>query len=154
MKQKKKLAAKILKTSYQKIKFRGDALDEIRKAITRSDMRGLIAVNKITESGDNHQSRGRARKISAQKRKGRQKGRGSQKGRKNAEVTKKDRWMSKIRVQREFLKELREKQLLSTQNYRLLYLKSKGGYFRNKRHIKLYITEQHLVDSKQLVENK
>lgn len=47
MKGKKRLAANILKTSPKKVKFVQDALGEIKKAITRADIRGLIAIKKI-----------------------------------------------------------------------------------------------------------
>ncbi len=149
MRNKKQLAGRILGISPNKVKFAADALEDIKKAITRSDLRGLIAVGKITKSTKNQHSRAGARKIAAQKKKGRRKGKGSKKGTKNSVVTKKDRWMARVRAQREFLKELREKGLLTVKDYRMLYRKSKGGYFRNKRHIKLYITEQKLVQKKQ-----
>ena len=149
MRNKKSLAARILKTSPKKIKFAVDALEEIKKAITKSDLRGLIAVKKITRRPSNEQSRVRARKLADQKKKGRRKGHGSRKGSKYSKVSRKEQWMAKVRVQRQFLKELREKKLLTPHNYRNLYAKSKGGYFRNKRHIKLYITEHHLIEKKQ-----
>ena len=145
MRNKKQLAARILKTSPEKVKFTTEALEEIKKAITRSDVRGLIAVKKITKDKSNQHSRAGARKINLQKRKGRRKGKGSKKGSKNSVTSKKDKWMSKIRAQRDFIKELRQKGLLSSTNYRSLYVKSKGGYFRNKRHIKLYLTEHSLL---------
>ncbi len=148
MKQKKRLAADILKTSHQKIVFSTDALGDIGKAITRSDIRGLIAIGKIKASTPPFQSRSRARKRADQKRKGRRKGKGRKKGRKHAVISKKDSWMSRIRVQRAFLKELKEKNLVSTKNFQMLYSKCKGGYFRNKRHIKLYMTEQGLFEKK------
>jgi large subunit ribosomal protein L19e len=148
MKSKKRLAGEILKVSPKKITFVADALEDIKKAITRSDLRGLIAIKKIVKSRKNHQSRARARKIATQKRKGRQKGQGSKKGAKHAIVTKKEKWMAKVRIQRRLLKELRDKKLISTANYRLLYRKVKGGFFRNKRHIKLYLTEYHLIEEK------
>lgn len=148
MKSKKRLAAKILKISPKKVKFSTEALDDIQKAITRGDMRGLIAVGKITAAHTNQHSRARARKIAAQKRKGRQKGKGTKKGTKFSIVSRKEQWIVRIRVQREFLHQLRDKGLLSTSNYRLLYAKSKGGFFRNKRHIKLYLTEHHLLEGK------
>ena len=143
---KKKLAGKILKVSPKKVVFSPDALDDIQKAITRSDMRGLIAVGKISLAKVNQHSRGGARKIAAQKGKGRQRGKGSRKGSKHSIVTRKENWMVRVRVQRELLKELRDKKLLSTSNYRMLYTKSKGGYFRNRRHIKLYLKEHHLIE--------
>jgi|SRR3989338_7798148 len=147
MNNKKKLAGKILNVSPRKVVFAADALDDIQKAITRSDMRGLIAVGKISRAKVNQHSRGGARKIAAQKGKGRQKGRGSRKGSKHSIVTRKEKWIDRVRAQRELLKELRDKNLLSTSNYRMLYTKSKGGYFRNRRHIKLYLKEHHLIES-------
>ena len=149
MKSKKRLAADILGTSPKKVKFAADALEDIKKAITRSDLRGLIAIKKIVKSKKNEQSRSRARKIAAQKRKGRQKGKGSKKGSKHSIVSRKEKWMAKVRVQRVFLKELRARKLVSVKNYRALYNKVKGGFFRNKRHIKLYLTEYHLIEKKE-----
>lgn len=149
MKSKKRLAASILKISPKKVKFAFDALNDIKKAITRSDIRGLIAVNKITKSGANEQSRSRARKIATQKSKGRQKGPGTKKGSKNASVSRKEKWMARVRVQRDFIKELKEKEIVTPKNYRMLYRKVKGGYFRNRRHIKLYINDYHLVEKKE-----
>ena len=149
MKSKKRLAADILGTSLRKVKFAADALEDIKKAITRSDLRGLIAIKKIVKSKKNEQSRSRARKIATQKRKGRQKGQGSKKGSKHSVVSRKEKWMAKVRVQRVFLKELRARKLVSVKNYRALYNKVKGGFFRNKRHIKLYLTEYHLIEKKE-----
>ncbi|MBT4804786.1 50S ribosomal protein L19e [Candidatus Woesearchaeota archaeon] len=149
MKSKKRLAADILGTSPKKVKFAADALEDIKKAITRSDLRGLIAIKKIVKSKKNEQSRSRARKIAAQKRKGRQKGKGSKKGSKHSIVSRKEKWMAKVRVQRVFLKDLKDKELVSVKNYRSLYNKVKGGFFRNKRHIKLYLTEYHLIEKKE-----
>ncbi len=143
---KKILAGKVLKTSPGKVVFREDSLEDIKKAITRSDIRGLIAVGKIHTAHVSEHSRAGARRNAAQKRKGRRKGRGSKKGSGYAVVTRKESWMSRIRAQRNFLQEMREKKLLTPTVYRSLYQKSKGGFFRNTRHIKLYITELHLVE--------
>lgn len=148
MNHKRKLAARILKTSPQKVKFPVASLEDIKKAITRSDLRGLIAVGKIIKSTPNEHSRARARKIAGQKRKGRRRGKGSHKGTKTSVVTGKEKWITRIRAQRSFLQELRGKNLLDSRQYQLLYSKCKGGYFRNKRHIKLYLTEHHLTEKK------
>ena len=146
MKQKRQLAAKALGSSISKIRFEPSALEEIGKAITRSDIRGLAAVGKISIDKSAHQSRGRARMIQEQKRKGRRKGRGSHKGSKHSLVSRKEKHMHAIRAQRFFLQLLKDKGLVSVQQYHQLYAKCKGGYFRNVRHIKLYITEHQLVN--------
>jgi len=137
-----------MKISPKKVKFTADALEDVKKAITRSDFRGLIAVKKIVKSRKNQSSRARARKIATQKRKGRRKGSGSKKGSKHSIVSRKQQWMAKVRTQRVLLKDLRDKELISKNNYQSLYLKSKGGFFRNKRHIKLYIKEHNLIEEK------
>lgn len=141
MRQKKRLAAEILKTSPKNVVFAQDALGDVQKAITRSDIRGLIAVGKIQKKNKSEHSRVRARKIARQKRKGRRKGKGSRKGGMYAVVSSKKQWVTRIRVQREFLKQLRDKRLLTSEQYHSLYVKSKGGFFRNRRHLKLYLTE-------------
>jgi ribosomal protein L19E len=37
---------------------------------------------------------------------------------------------------------LKEKKIIDDKLYRELYLKSKGGFFRSKRHIKIYLEER------------
>lgn len=145
MKSKKRLAADILKVSPKKIKFADDAVEDIKKAITRSDIRGLIAVKKITEAKDPQHSRSGARKIAIQKKKGKRKGHGSRKGKQKARTPKKESWMIKVRNQRELLRILREKGLIQPKDYREAYSKIKGGFFRNKRHLKLYLEDNKLI---------
>jgi len=154
MNSKKKLAGKILKTSPSKVRFEEGALADIEKAITRSDIRGLIAVGKIYKSGENEQSRGRARKLLKQKRKGRRRNRGSKKGSKYSIVPRKEQWMIRIRAQREFIKELKDKELLSSANYHKIYAMCRGGYFRNVRHVKMFLNEHQMFDQKEQRENK
>lgn len=145
MRNKKQLAAKLLKVSPKKVRFLSSALEDIKKAITRSDMRGLIATKKISINKKNEQSRSRANVLAGQKKKGRRKGKGSKKGSKYSVVSRKESWMLKVRAQRNFLKNLRDQELINSKDFRMLYSKSKGGYFRNKRHIKLYLNEHNLI---------
>lgn len=148
MKSKKRLAAEILKVSPKKIRFASEAIEDIKKAITRSDIRGLIAIGKITRSRESEGSRARARLLAAQKRKGRRKGKGCKKGTKYSIVTRKEKWIKRIRIQRMFLKNLRDKNLIPRRDYQMLYSKSRGGYFRSVRHIKLYLKEHNIIKVK------
>ncbi|MEW5897049.1 MAG: 50S ribosomal protein L19e [Nanoarchaeota archaeon] len=148
MKSKKRLAAEILKVSPKKVRFSSAALEEIKKAITRSDMRGLIAVGKVGKTRGSEGSRVRARFLAAQKRKGRRKGKGCKKGTKYTIETRKEKWIKRIRVQRLFLKNLRDKGLIPRSDYQTLYAKSRGGYFRSVRHIKLYLKEHNIIKAK------
>jgi len=141
----KRLASQTLKCSEKRIVFDTDRLDEIKEAITKADIRALVKKDAIRRKPMKSVSRGRARKIRTQKIKGRRKGHGSRKGRKTARTPKKRAWINKIRTQKKLLKLLIDKEIISKRNYRTLYLKSKGGFFRSRRHIKLYIKEQNLA---------
>lgn len=142
----KKIAAKVLKTSPKRVKVDPSRAEDLKEAITKTDLRGLIgdgAIKKVQKSGI---SRSRANKTLKQKAKGQQKGPGSKKGKKTTHAPKKEAWMQKIRVQRTFLKELKEKELIDTKTFADLYKKAKGGFFRSKNHIKIYIDEHRLIN--------
>lgn len=140
----KRIAANILKCSPNRVWLNPEYLDEIKESITRQDIRALINQGLIALKPENNTSRGRARKTLVQKRKGRKKGKGSVKTKTNARVRTKTLWMNKIRLQRAFLKELKEKKLIALKTYQDLYRKSQGGFFRSKRHIKIYIDDNKL----------
>ena len=148
MKLQKKLAAQILKSTPRRIKLDIKELAKIKEAITKADIKSLIKQGLIQEKQIKGKGNFHSRKKKAQKRKGRQSGHGSRKGKATARADPKEKWMSKIRAQRQLLKTLKEKGYLSEKDYRTLYRKSKGGFFRNKRHIKIFIEEQGLVIKK------
>ena len=120
--------------------------EEIKESITKADIRGLIKDKAITIKQKKGVSRARANKIKTQKSKGRRKGAGRLKGKKTSRTPKKETWMNKIRIQRALLKELKEKKKITTAIFSELYRKAKGGFFRSKRHLKLYIEEHKLVN--------
>lgn len=144
----KKLAAKILKGSPKRVILDTSKLEQIKEAITKFDIKGLISNGIITEKPKRGISRARARARQEQRRKGRQLGHGRKKGKATARTPKKKLWMNKIRLQRSFLQELKEKELVTPQIFRDLYRKAKGGFFRSKRHVKVYITDNNLVIKK------
>ena len=145
----KRLASRIMGTGKKRIKFDTKRLDEVKEAITASDLRGLISEGAIKSEQKVGTSRARARKIAAQKKKGRRKGQGSRKGKATARTGRKDTWIIKIRLQRKVLAELKEKGKISQETYTLLYRKAKGGFFRSKRHLTVYIEEQGLMQDGQ-----
>lgn len=137
----KRLASQVLNCSPKRVWFDNNRLDDIKQAITKHDIRLLVGDGAIKEKPKKSISKVRVRKLKIQKSKGRRKGEGTRKGTINARVNLKDQWMKKLRVQRSFLKELIKKKIITRSAYRELYLKSKGGYFRSKRHIKLFLEE-------------
>jgi large subunit ribosomal protein L19e len=144
LKSQKRIAAQVLKVGKTSVRFDPERLSDIKEAITKQDIRGLVKDKAITSKPTGSQSKSRLRDRLAQKRKGRQKGAGRKKGKKTARLSKKAIWMVKTRIQRSYIKELREKKLIEVKTYRESYKKIKGNYFRSKSHIKLYLTENKL----------
>ena len=135
----KTISAKLLNCSKKRVIFDIKRLDEIKEAITKADLRSLIKDTAIKAKPIKGVSRVRAKKRQIQRNKGKQKGQGSRKGKKTARLPKKKIWMNKIRLQRKFLKELKNKKIVEGKKYRELRSKSKGGFFRSKRHIKIFL---------------
>jgi len=138
----RRLAAQILKCGKNRIMFDPGSLTEIKEAITKTDIRSLIGSGIISKRRVHNTSKFWARKNRRQKIKGRRKGPGSRKGKKTARENPKTAWMNKIRLQRSYLKSLRQSKAITTEDYHDLYMKSKGGFFRSLRHLKLYAVER------------
>jgi len=141
----KRIAARLLKRSPKRVKLDPKELAEIKEALTKADIRGLIKDGVIRGVQKKGVSRARTEIRQAKKRKRQHSGHGKRKGKQKARTPKKKTWMNTIRLQRAFLRELREKKLITTGTYRNLYLKSKGGFFRSKRHLTIFINEHKLV---------
>lgn len=141
----KRLAGQLLKASPNRVKFDPRRLNDIKAAITKADIRGLISEGIITAVPVRGVSRGRARHHARQRSKGLRKGPGSKKGTASARNDSKTVWIARVRAQRNFLKELKQKGILSATAFRDLYAKSKGGFFRNVRHIKIVMNERELA---------
>ena len=140
----RRLASQMLNVGPKRVRFDPALINDIKEAITKADVRGLISHGAITRIPTKGVSKGRTRHNKAQKRKGLRKGPGSRKGGLHARMPQKESWMNKIRIQRRFLQELKDKKIVDVPTFRNLYYKSKGGYFRSKRHIKLYLEEHNL----------
>ncbi len=135
----KRVVADSEKVSSKRVKLDPRRLSEIKEAITKKDLHDLMDEGAIKIVPKKGVSRSRARKHQKQKRKGRRRGPGTREGKAGARADTKETWTKRIRLQRKFLKELKDKEIISNQVYRELYMKAKGGFFRSKRHIKLYL---------------
>ena len=141
----RRLAARILDCGENRVRFDDTRVSDIKEAITASDLRALIKEGAVSAAPEQGVSRGRARKIRIQKIKGRRKGHGSRKGPATARTVRKVTWMNKIRAQRRLLAELREEGRIEKDTFTAMYRKAKGGFFRSRRHLTLYIEEQGLM---------
>ncbi len=144
----KRIAGSILKCSKKRVVFDQDRLKDIKEAITKEDLRGLIGEGAIQKVQSKGVSRVRAQDKHVQRTKGRRKGYGTRKGTAKSRTPPKREWINRVRLQRSFLTELKVKGLISSHTYRELYLKAKGGFFRSRSHLKYYIEENRLFQQK------
>ena len=135
----KKIAAKILKVGETKVWLDPTKVKDIEAAITKADIRRMIQKGAIKVLKE---------KIERPRKEKRRKKTGRRKGKKYSVVTKKMRWISTVRPLRRMLKELKAKGQIDNKTYKNLYLLVKGGVFRNRSHLKIYL-EQHGLLKKQ-----
>ncbi|MFH1181854.1 MAG: 50S ribosomal protein L19e [Candidatus Woesearchaeota archaeon] len=140
----KRLASQIMNCGLDRIRFDTGSLEQIKEAITNKDVKGLIKKGLITRAPEKGISRYRAILRIEQRKKGRRRGHGTRKGTYGARMRDKEKWMGKVRLQRSTLRELKESKKVNQEEYRELYMKVKGGFFRSKRHMMLYIEERGL----------
>ncbi len=131
----RRLAAALLKCGEGRVWIDPASQEELADAVTRSDLRSAIKAGVIRRKRIPATSRVRARKHAAEVLKGRHSGPGSRRGTPSARLPKKDRWMRRIRAQRDLLKELRDSKQIPSLAYRQFYRRAKGGMFRSRAHL-------------------
>jgi len=141
----KRIASKVLGCGVHRVWMDPEASEEIAVAITREDIRGLIADGSIKARNIQGVSRGRARARDAKRKYGHRKGHGSRKGKKGARNPKKQQWMKKIRALRRRLKELRADGSLDRPTYCRIYRKAKGGEYRSVAHLEAHLESEKLI---------
>lgn len=136
----KRLASDILKVGRSRIIIDPEHLEDVKNAITRTDIRKMISHGYIKV---------KPTKIKKpREKKKRKKGPGSKKGAKGTRISKKRRWINTIRPLRRMLKELRDSGKIDRATYRKIYLLMKGGMFRSRAHLKLYLKQRGVLNEK------
>jgi len=144
----KRIAAALLGCSKERVVFDAEKLKEIKEAITKADMRELIKQGIVRKKPIAGISKFRANLARAQRAKGRRKGWGTRKGKAATGRENKKNWQIRMRLQRGFISLLKDKKIVTPADYTNLYRKVKGGFFRSKRHIKLYLEESGITKKK------
>jgi large subunit ribosomal protein L19e len=140
----RRLAAAVLDCGVHRVWVDPEKVDEVSLAITREEIRKLIHEEAIKALPENSQSRGRARLLAEKKKQGKRIGPGTKKGAKFSVISRKTRWMNKIRAQRRKLRDMRDKRIITVNTYRSLYKKAKGGEFRSVAELERYINDNNL----------
>ncbi len=132
----KRLAASVLKVGENRVRIKPDELNRAMDALTREDVRGLIeegVVYALPYVG--HRTKPRREK----------KGRGRRKGTKYSRKGAKEGWMERVRSQRKYLTELLSSGDLTPKFKREIYLKIKGGVFKGKNALRIYLVDNGML---------
>ncbi|MEM0481036.1 MAG: 50S ribosomal protein L19e [Candidatus Aenigmatarchaeota archaeon] len=132
----KRVAARILKVGVSRIKINAtkkEDFEELEKAANGKDVYKLIEKGIISV------------KPEFLKRKDKEEKKHVRKGGKYSIVDKKRQWINRIRPLRRLLKQLKEKGKIDNKTYRMLYRLAKGGYFRSRSHLLMYLEKNKLL---------
>lgn len=133
----RRIASKILKCGENRVRFNNEKIEEIEEAITRQDIKLLIKKGVIYKIQKKGISRARVEK--------KKRGPGSRKGAKNSIISRKEKWIKKVRAQREKLRELKNKRLIERSVYRDIYKMIKSGAFKSTKQMIEYLKENKLL---------
>jgi large subunit ribosomal protein L19e len=131
----RRLAAAILKCGQGRVWVDPSSQEELADAVTRADIRSAIKSGVIRRKAIQGTSRVRARLHAEEVRKGRHQGDGSRRGTPSSRLTRKVRWIRRIRAQRDLLNTLRTEKKIPPAVYRAFYRRAKGGMFRSRAHL-------------------
>jgi large subunit ribosomal protein L19e len=143
----KRMAAQVLGCGLNRVRMDPTRMEDISEAVTRKDIRKLVASGAIGARQSIGQSRNKGRFRAAQKVKGRRRGPAHRRGGTNARFNTKLRWMMRIRPIRTHLRELRDSGALDRTTYRRLYLQAKGGMFHNRSHLDTQLRLRGIIKS-------
>ncbi|MCS7142604.1 MAG: 50S ribosomal protein L19e [Aigarchaeota archaeon] len=129
----RRLASSILKCGENRVRFDTERLEDIEDAITRDDIRRLIIEGAIYAVHERGQTRSRVKE---------KRGMGRRKGGRYSKLTRKERWIQRVRAQRRLLRHLRDSGSLDPSEYRSLYLQVKAGRFKSLADLKLLLREK------------
>ncbi len=130
----KKLAAKVYGVGLDRVKLDPDKVDIISEAITRSDIKRLIRSRAIKILPKRGTSRARSRE------KPKRKGLGRRRGGKYSRLSRKSRWITKVRALRRELKDMKEKGIVDIKTYRYLYRRL--SRFESTAHLRSYVIRE------------
>lgn len=137
----KRLAAELLKVGVSRVRIDPSKTEDVGSALTKDDVRRLIESGAIWAERVKGNSRGRWRELHEKRKKGHRRGYGKRKGGKKARTDEDEIYVNTSRKLRTYLRFLRDQEVIDRKTYRKLYLRVKGGMFKNLSDLKRHLTE-------------
>jgi len=147
----RRLAAEIFGVGVNRVWIDPSKESEVKKAMTKDDIRIFIQEGVIKVRPFEGVSRARARE---REKKDKKRGPGSKKGKRTALYPKKKAWMDKIRAIRFYLRLLRDEEVIDKKLYRDLYRKASGGMFNSKKSVLMYLEMNRILEGDKLEKAK
>ncbi len=141
----KRLAAEVLGCGVTRVWIDPGSAEKVKSAITRADVKKLVKEGVIKKLPAKDSSGKAVAERIEKKKKGRRRGHGSRKGSRGARSGKKTPWILRVRAQRSLLKKLRDSGKLERKDYRKVYRMVKGGMFRSKKHLLMFLEQNGMV---------
>lgn len=133
----KKMAAQILKVGTNRVWLDPKHMKDLDAAITKADVRKMILKGWVKAKSEKiHKPRVKTKK---------KRNAGSRKGARYSIVNRKRRWIMKVRPMRAMLQEMKASNQINNQTFKKLYLLVKGGMFRSRSHLRLYMEQNNLM---------
>lgn len=129
LKTQKRIAARVLGIGESRVWVNPEAATDIAQAMTREDVRELVKQGLIQEKPKKVQTRAKAKKRVTLRRKRKGVGHGKRSGTAAGRKSKKETWMNKVRPQRAFIRNLRDRKKIDAKTYRKYYLRVKGNSY-------------------------
>ena len=133
----KKMAAQILKVGKNRVWLDPKNAKDLDAAITKADIRKMILKGWVKALPE------KIHKPREKRRKGR--GRGSRKGARYSIISRKRRWILRVRPMRRMLQEMKTNGQIDNPTFKKLYGLVKGGMFRSRSHLRLYMEQNNLM---------
>jgi large subunit ribosomal protein L19e len=129
----KKVAGELLGRGENALTFKPTSMEEIKKAITRDDVRKLV------KDGAIFAQKPRSELHKKRVKEGRKRGAGKRKG--SAKARQGRKWEKKVRSQRILLKRLKLMGKVDNTTFKRYYLLVKGNAFPDKRSLLLHLSD-------------
>ena len=134
----RRLAADLLKCGENRVRFDPERIEDVMDAITRADIRRLIKDGVIYAAPKKGQTRHRVKE---------KRGPARRKGGKHSVISRKRRWVMRVRAQRRVIASLRDSGRLARDAYRKVYLQVKAGRFKSVADLMRFLEDQKMLRS-------